>query len=234
MARRALLLVLAGALGAAAAAVGREPGLAVPGAAAWAARHPDPRVVDPASEAALAAQVDGERRRDAMLLLAALGAGCLVVAAAPRVASWTGGAPSAVLLCGSLGLGLLQLGRSAAGQAAGMRDGSWSVADETLERIAPDQAATMRQWRETIAPGDAVILVGSDPWLYDLVVWALHPRALYPMLLDIRPSTSVEQVQRGARALPVGRDHAVRWVVDLGVLQPDGPASHPPLIRVDP
>ena len=234
MPRRALLLVLAAVFGGAAALVARQPALPVPGAQAWAARHPDPRVVDPDSEATLAAQVDGERRRDAVLLLAALAAGCAVVAASPRVAAWTGGAPAAVLLCGSLGLGLFHLARSAGDLAAGVRNGSWSVADDTLERIAPEQAGTMREWRERIAPDDAVILVGADPWLYDLVVWALHPRALYPMLLDIRPTTSEQAVLRGASRLPVGRDHAARWIVDLGVLRDPRGAAHPPLIRVEP
>lgn len=233
MARRALLLLLAGALSAAAAFVGREPTLAVPGAQAWAARHPDPRALDPESERALAAQLDGERRDDLALLLAALAAGCVVVAAWARVASWTGGAPSAVLLCGSVGLGLFHLGLSVAGQATGLRDGSWSVADDTLDRVAPAQAETLRRWRELIAPDDAVILIGSDPWLYDLVVWALHPRPLYPMLLDIRPSTSVDEVLRGARKLKVGREHAVRWIVDLGVLQQGRESGHPALIKVE-
>lgn len=234
MARSALLLLLlAGVFAAAAALVSRHPTLPIPGAAAWADRHPEPRALSERAEHALSEQVDGERRNDLALLCAALAAGCIVVAAWPRVASWTGGAPSAVLLCGSIGLGLLHLGLSATGQLGGMRDGSWSVADDTLDRIAPEHAATLRQWREQIGPDDAVILIGSDPWLYDLVVWALPTRALYPMLTQIRPSTSTKEVLRGARSLAVGREHAVRWVLDLNVLQQGHASGHPALIRVD-
>jgi hypothetical protein len=233
MARRVVLLVLAGALCAAVTLLGRETELAVPGARDWTARHPDPRALDAESGRALAAQLDGERRNDVALLLAALAAGCVVVAAWPRVARWTGGASTAVLLCGSVGLGLFHLGVSAAGQVEGLRDGTWSVADGTLDRVAPVQAGTLRDWRERIGPDDAVILIGSDPWLYDLVVWALHPRALYPMLLEIRPTTSVDEVLRGARSLSVGRGHSARWVIDLDVLRQGRETGHPALIQVE-
>jgi len=234
MSHRTALLLAALTFAAAAVLAGREPALAVPGAATWSELHPDPRAIDTESEIALRLQVDGERQADLTLLLASLAAGCVVVAAWPRVADWTGGAPSAVLLCGSIGLGLLALGRSAAGQVAGLRDGSWSIADDTLDRIAPAQAETIRQWRRQIAPGDAVIVIGADPALYDLVVWALDPRPLYPMLLDIRPGTSAEQVLRGARALPVGREHGARWLIDLAALRQGRAAGHPALIRVEP
>lgn len=234
MPRRAVLLLLACVFAAAAFGVSRRAEWPLPGAASWTARHPDPRVVDAGAEAALAAQVDGERRGDLLLLFAALAAGCLVVAAAPRVAAWMGGAPSAVLLCGSIGLGVAQLGVSIAGQARGLRDGSWSVADDTLDRIAPREAATLREWRARIAPDEGVILIGSDPRLYDLVVWALDPRPLYPLLLDIRPATSAEQVLRGARGLPIVRERDARWIADLNVLPPGTPAGHAALMRVEP
>jgi hypothetical protein len=55
------------------------------------------------------------------------------------------------------------------------------------------------------------------------------------MLLDIRPTTSVEQVLRGARSLPVGRGHAVRWIIDLNVVGlREPPPGHPALMRIDP
>ena len=92
MSRRVLLLVLAGSLCATVGLLGREPELAVPGAQDWAARHPDPRALDAESGRSLASQLDGERRNDLALLLAALAAGCVVVAAWPRVQRWTGGA----------------------------------------------------------------------------------------------------------------------------------------------
>ena len=234
MPRRAALLLLAVVFAGAALLVSRRPEWPLPGAAAWATRHPDPRAVDPAAEATVASQLDGERRGDLLLLCAALAAGCLVVAALPRVASWTGGAPSAVLLCGSIGLGLSQLAVSIAGQALGQLDGSWSVIDDTLDRMAPAEAATLREWRARIAPDEGVILVGSDPRLYDLVVWALAPRPLYPLLLDVNSATGEEQVLRGARALPVVRERGARWIVDLNVLSPRLGAGHPALIRVEP
>lgn len=234
MPRRAVLLLLAVVFAAAALVVSRRSEWPLPGAAAWAARHPDPRVVDAGAEASLALQLDGERRDDLLLLFAALAAGCLVVAVSPRVATWTGGAPSAVLLCGSIGLGLSELAVSIAGQARGVLDGSWSVADDTLDRIAPMEAATLREWRARIGPDEGVILIGSDPRLYDLVVWALHPRPLYPMLLDVKRSTSEEAVLRGARALPVVRERGARWIADLNALSPWLPAGHPALIRVEP
>jgi len=234
MPRRAVLLLLAVVFTAAALLVSRRPEWPLPGAAAWAARHPDPRVVDAGAEASLALQLDGARRDDLLLLFAALAAGCLVVAVSPRVAAWTGGAPSAVLLCGSIGLGLSQLALSIAGQAQGLADGSWSVADDTLDRIAPAEAATLREWRARIAPDEGVILIGSDPRLYDLVVWALPPRPLYPMLLDIQPATSEEKVLRGARGLAVVRERGARWIVDLNVLSRAAPAGHPALMRVEP
>jgi hypothetical protein len=232
MSRRVALLLLAGAFGVAALLVSRAPTLALPGLSAWSARHPEPRVLSPESERTLDEQLDGERRHDALLLLCALAAGCSAVALRPRLAAWAGSAPAAVLLAGSVGLGVFQLAASAAGQVRGVAEGSWSVADDTLDRMAPAQADLLRQWRQRIAPDEAVILIGSDPALYDLMIWALHPRPLYPMLLEIRPDTSVDEVLRGARALRAGRQHPARWIVDLGVLRHGAASAHPPLIEV--
>jgi hypothetical protein len=69
--------------------------------------------------------------------------------------------------------------------------------------------------------------------LYDLVLWALHPRPIYPQLVRIEPTMTAEELREAARALPVGREAPGRWLIDLQALRSGGAAAHEPLLRLD-
>jgi hypothetical protein len=199
----------------------------------WEREHPDPRPMGGTDVRAVSAMAAEERRVDLALLCAGLAVGLGVLAARPSLARAAGGAAAAVLAVGSLAVGLAGLGASATAQVRDAMRGTWSLSDDVLPRLAGPHAPTLRAWRERIGEHDAVLLLGSDPRLWNAALWALHPRAVYPRVLEVPPAMSAAEIAAlaGRRAPP--SDGAARWVIDLGVVRsPDG-AGHPALIRVD-
>jgi len=224
------LLCAAGAL-----RVARENALAAPAwLEAWTAGHPDPRAFTEAESAALRNLQGVARRKDLLCLLAALGAGCALLAAWPSLAARAGGARVVVLAGGSVALGIALAGVSAGSQARLARDGGWSLGDDALGAIAGPHAATLRAWREQVPETDAVLLLGTDSYLWNLSAWVLHPRAIYPVLRDVPPGLTDAALVEQLGALELGRGHGARWAVDLGALAAPEGCAHAALLKVDP
>jgi len=233
---RLLLLALAGAFAALALAVHDpdEPGMPAPQwLQRWEQNYPDPRVLGPDEAATFTRMQDAERREDLLLLLAGLSVGCLAAGWSPRLVQRAGGAASAVLVAGSVAVGAWALGSSAVAQWNGARAGTWTLADDNLDLMAGPDAGTLRDWRVQIGEHDAVIVVGTDQALLNVVAWALYPRAIYPLVLDVPPGWSADELRDSARGAEVGRGHPRRWIVDLAALRAGGALRHPPLVRVD-
>jgi hypothetical protein len=198
----------------------------------WEQEHPDPRPMGGTDVRAVSAMGAEERRLDLTLLLAGLAVGCGVVAARPSLGATAGGTLTAVLAAGSIAVGVARLGASATSQVEDALAGHWSLSDDVLPRLAGPHAQTLRSWRGLIGEDDVVLLLGSDARLWNAVLWALHPRAIYPRVLDVPREMSSEEIAAAARRV-APRPGGACWVVDLGVLSsPDG-AGHPALVRVD-
>jgi len=193
----------------------------------WTARHPDPRTFSEAESLALRALQDKARRKDVMLLFAALAAGCAAVAAFPRLPARAGGVRVAVLAAGTVTLGIALAASSVVGQARLAAAREWSLGDDALGALAGPHTATLRAWRARVPESDAVLLLGTDSSLWNVTAWALHPRAIFPLLRDVPPDMSDE-------AQDFGRGQGARWVVDLGALAAPARSAHAALLKVDP
>lgn len=217
----------------AAAWVGTRDGLAGP---PWLARHershPDPRPLAPDEALGFAAILERQRRDDALLLFAGLAAGCLAVAWRPSLAR-PAGAVTAVLALGSVALGLHASVLSLRDQAEAVAAGEWTAGDDALGALAGPHAAALRELRARIPADDAVLLVGTNQVLFNSAAWALHPRALYPVLLDAPAGMARDALARMARELPQGGDAPGRWLLDLGAVERGDPVDRA-LLRLDP
>ncbi len=233
---RLLLLLLAGVLGALAfvADARRPDGVPPPRwLAQWERDHPDPRELAAPDADVFSGMEDGERREDLTLLLAALAAGCAAAGWSTRLVARAGSAAAAVLVAGSVAVGVFAVAISAKEQWSGLRAGTWTLSDDNLDVVAGPQAATLRAWRRQIGPQDAVIVVGTDQPLLNVVAWALFPRPLFPRLQDLPPDLDEQAVRKAAAGLDIGRGRPARWIVDLRVLRSGGAGSHPALMQVD-
>ena len=231
---RVLLLAVAAACSLLAAWIAEADALPAPGwLARWSERHPDPRDFSPEETATLARALDGQRRDDALLLLAGLAAGCVAVAARPALARVAGGA-AAVLAAGSVALGLWATGESLRGQWQGARDGTWSLGDDSLPALAGPHTAALKELRAQVGVGDAVLLAGTNQTLFNATAWALYPRAIFPVLQEVPDDLRADEVRELARALPEGADFPRRWLLDLRALERGDAAGRPALIEVGP
>ncbi|MHC5209820.1 MAG: hypothetical protein ACYTG2_03785 [Planctomycetota bacterium] len=198
----------------------------------WEQAHPDPRPMGGTDVRVVSAMGSEERRMDLVLLFTGLAVGCAVVAARPALTTLAGGTLTAVLAVGSIAVGLGGLGSSAVSQGRDALDGGWSLSDDVLPRLAGPHADTLRAWRDRIDEGDDVLLLGSDPRLWNAVLWALHPRAIHPRVLDVPREMSTDEIAAAARRV-VPRPGVACWVIDLGVLKSPRGAGHPALVKVD-
>ena len=226
----AALLLAAGAL-----LVAREDALPAPAwLTAWNERHPDPRAFSGPEAETLRALQDAARRTDVLLLLSALAAGCALVAAFPSVAERVGGVRVAVLAGGTVALGIALAGASVGKQVKLAASGAWSLGDDALDAVAGPHAATLRAWRDRVPEADAVLLLGTDSYLWNVTAWALHPRAIFPLLRDVPPGMTDAALVAQLRAQGFGRGHGARWAVDLGALAAPDRCAHAALLKVDP
>lgn len=224
------LLCAAGAL-----RVAQEETLAAPPwIESWAAEHPDPRAFTEAEASALRDLQGIARRADVLCLLGALAAGCALLAAWPALAARVGGARVVVLAGGSVALGVALAGVSTGEQARLARDGGWTLGDDALGAVAGPHAATLRAWRERVPESDAVLLLGTDSYLWNLSAWVLHPRAIYPVLRDVPAELTDDALVRQLQVLELGRGHGARWAIDLGALAAPESCAHAALLKVDP
>jgi hypothetical protein len=199
----------------------------------WESVHPDLRPMDGTDLEAVSAMGSEERRIDLMLLLVGLGLGCAIVAASPSLTRTAGSTLTAVLAAGSIAVGLAGLGTSVISQVQAARNDYWSLSDDVLPRLAGPYADVLRAWRDRIAEQDVVLVLGSDPKLWNATLWALHPRRIYPRVLEVPRDMSSDEIADAARKIAPPHDGAACWVVDLGVLKSPAGAGHPPLVRVD-
>lgn len=231
---RGLLLVLAAAAALGAVFVARVDGLPAPWLERWSHEHPDPRALSPDEAATLARTLDGQRRDDALLLLAGLAAGCAAVAAFPELARAAGSTLTRVLVVGSVALGLSAVVASVRGQLDGARDGTWTLGDDSLPAIAGPQTAALRAARDRTAPGDTVLIVGTNQPLFNAAAWTFDGRALYPILQDVPDGMSTEALRDFTRGLPQGAGGARRWLLDLRALERGEAAGRPALLELTP
>ena len=204
--------------------------------ASWRAEHPDRRVLGAAGQARFLDQQGAARRDDALVLLVALAAGCLLVAVRPERWRRRLDDVSAVLVLGSSIAGLTWLGLNLADVAGRARVGHWTLGDDNLSAVAGPYTELLADWRERIDARDAVILVGSRDYLLNLVAWSLHPRPLYPYIppAPIPDELPADELARAIAGLPQGRDAPGRWMVDLEALARGDQATRPALVRLDP
>ncbi len=230
-----MTLVLALLFAAAAVQVARQDGLAAPAwLTSWTARHPDPRAFTDVEAEALHRLQGVARRTDVTCLFAALAAGCALLAAWPALATRAGGVRVAVLAGGSMTLGLVLAGVSVTEQLQLARAGDWTLGDDALDSVAGPHAATLRAWRERVPETDAVLLLGTDSYLWNVTAWALYPRAIYPVLHDVPREWTDEALVAELLPQELGRGHGSRWAVDLGALAAPGDCAHVGLLKVDP
>ena len=231
---RGPLLLVALACGAAAGWCGAREAVPLPPLAAWEAGHPDPRPLQPAEAALFGALRDEERARDLALFLGGLAAGGLVVAAWPRLAKRTGGALPAVLVAGSVAIGLFTLGRAVHTVAEAAATGEWTLADDALAAIAGDRADDVRAFRTRIGTGDAIVLVGTDGPLWNLAAWALFPRPIYPLTQGVPPSLDERDLRAAVAGLDLGTDTGRRWLLDVDAWRAGRASARPVLVEVTP
>ena len=132
-----------------------------------------------------------------------------------------------------LTVGLAGLGTSVVSQVQAARNDYWSLSDDVLPRLAGPYADVLRAWRDRIAEQDVVLVLDSDPKMWNATLWALHPRRIYPRVLEVPRDMSSDEIADAARKIAPPHDGAACWVVDLGVLKSPAGAGHPPLVRVD-
>lgn len=200
---------------------------------AWEGAHPDPRVFSAAEAEQFAALQDTGRRDDLRLLLIGLAVGCAVAAFSSRAKSEAGGPVRAALLAGALAVGCVGVVTSARGQWQASTTGEWTLGDDALPGMAGVHAETLRGWRDRIDEGHAVILIGTDSLLSNVAAWALHPRAVYPLVRSVPDGTPDAELREAVTLMRLGAEHDVRWIVDLEALAAGPEAARPALLRVD-
>jgi hypothetical protein len=232
---RRSLLILTGVLVAGAMMLASREALDLPEfLAGWSRRHPDPRGFAVEEVLALEALRARERRDDLLWLFGGLAAGCLAVAVRPSLVRAAGGTTLAVCAAGSVALGAWALADSVAAQWSMARQGRWTLGDDGLGLIAGEHADTLAAWRRRIGPDDAVILIGTNQQLWTAAAWALHPRAIYPLVQAVPEGVSELTLLAVVRRLPLGQQHPVRWALDVDALAAGASATRPALLRVDP
>jgi hypothetical protein len=231
---RAALLTLAAVFGAGAAWVAPRDTLPLPWLQHWTEAHPDPRPLTGAEAATLMRTLAAQRRDDALMLLGGIAVGCLALAAWPSLARAAGGRVPAVLAAGSVVIGLVAAAQSVGGQWQGARDGSWTLGDDSLPALAGPHAAALRAARDRTAPGDAVLIAGTNQQLFNAAAWAFDGRALYPVLQDVPDDLDVAAVRDFARARPEGAGQPRRWLLDLRALEGGDSSKRPALLELSP
>jgi hypothetical protein len=201
---------------------------------AWERAHPDPRVFSEAEADQFAALQDSGRRDDLRLLLIGLAAGCAVAAFSARAVRAAGGTLRATLLGGAVAVGCVGVVFSLRGQWQASRTGEWTLGDDALVGMAGVHAETLRGWRERIAEDHAVILIGTDSLLSNVTAWALHPRAVYPLVRGVPDGTPDAELREAVTLMRLGAEHDARWIVDLAALAAGPEAARSALLRVDP
>lgn len=199
----------------------------------WENAHPDPRVFSESDAKTIAGLQDRSRREDLRFLLISLAAGCAIAACSRRVVREAGGTLRAVLCAGALVVGAVGVAGSVRDQWQGARSGEWTLGDDALSGMAGIYAETLRDWRQLIDADHAVILIGTDSLLSNVTAWALHPRAIYPLVRSVPEQTSEDELLEAVTLMQIGADHEVRWIVDLDALAAGAAASRSALRRVD-
>lgn len=197
-------------------------GLGEPAAlTAWRDAHPDPRALSAGELARHLSQTGEARRDDALALLVALGA-ALLVAAAPILRP-QGASPARVaaraLAGGALVWAALSATRSGAEILRLGRLDRLAWGDDPLAAVAGPLAPTLASWRDTIPPGDTVLIAGTQDHLVNLVAWLLRPRALQLVALTVPDGMSAEEKRVAAAALAGPAPVSGRWLVDLRALE---------------
>lgn len=195
----------------------------------WEAAHPDARPLGGPDVDLFRAMKAAERREDGASLLAALAVGALAVAAG---GTWTQrlGAPRALLLFGTLALGAFHVGLSMWRQHRAGVAGEWTLGDDALFAMSPEHADTLRAWRARVPADAPVLLVGRNNFLRGIVAYALFPRPLHPIVLDVPAGMAPDDVRAMLADTALGGP-GTRWVVDLRALEE---GREPALLEVAP
>lgn len=195
----------------------------------WERSHPDGRPLAEDEAETFRRMKVPERREDATSLLAAVACGALVAACARP---WTRrlGLARAMLLGGSLGLGAFHVGLSMWHQHRAGVEGTWTLGDDALDAMTPRHADTLRAWRARVPEGEPVLLVGRNNFLRGVVAYALFPRPLHPVVVDVPAGMGPDRVRAMLGDAGPGASER-RWVVDLGAL---AEGREPALIEVAP
>lgn len=231
---RAVLVVIAALLVVPATVLASRETLPLRSVEAWEAAHPDPGPLDDWQQRLAGVRVAADRRQDVLLVLAALASGCLAVAARPRLAQECGGLMLAIMTAGSVVCGVALCVRAASTLGGMAEDGKWSLSDDVLDLAAGEHAPRLRELREAIGEDDAVILLGEGSQLWNVVQWALHPRAIYPRRVRIDATTTDDEIAAAMRHSEIGAAHHRRWVIDLDALRDPSGVAHSDCVRADP
>lgn len=199
----------------------------------WGQAHADPRAFSEAQARQLRGLQDDSRRDDLRLLLLGLAAGCAVAALSASAVREAGGPLRAVLLGGAVAVGVAGALSSLRGQWLAAAAGEWTLGDDALPSMAGIHAETLRGWRDIVGEDDGVILIGTDSLLSNVTAWALHPRAMYPLVRSVPEGTGADELRDAVVRIGLGAEHDVRWIVDLGALAAGEQATRPALLRVD-
>jgi hypothetical protein len=230
VARRLVGLVLALAFGFAAARVHGLERVGAPWLEAWAEQHRGPREPDASALARVADDFAVDRRADLFGLLVALAAAAAAVAAAPRAFVQGRGAVVRLAGLGGVVLGAAAMLDSLSKVSELAHQQRWTVADDSLSLTLGPLTDTVRGWRETVPPDHAVIVFGMSDFLLSRVGWALHPRAVHPVVLPRPEGLDLAALAQLAATLELGRQAPGRWLVDLEALA----AGHEALVRIEP
>lgn len=230
MGRRLVGVVLAFALGLAAARVHDLESVGASWLEHWAEQHRGPREPDGAALVRVAEDAAVDRRADLFGLLVGLAAAAAALAAAPR--AFVEGRGAVVRLAGLGGVilggaaminSLTEVSRLASHQR-------WSVGDDNPELTLGPRASTVRSWREDVPDDHAVIVFGMNDFLLSRVGWVLHPRPVHPVVLPRPEGIDLAGLARLASTLELGRSAPGRWLVDLEALAQGNQA----LVRIEP
>ncbi len=253
--RQVVLLVLAVACATGAVIVSRVDGIdSVPLLDSWRGKHPDVRTLSPAERDAFDGLLAPARRDDLLFLLVGLAAGCTLLLWNERWArtgpagtsTATGhGAEDAradrgwgplfvsVMVWGALALGVWRVAASVSDQREAAVRARWTLSDDALHVVAGPLEDTLRAWRDTVPEDEAVILVGTNQFLWNITAWVLYPRPIYPLLHEVPPGLDRAAMLDLARQLPHGAEHPGRWIVDLAALEGGDDAQTRGPLRVD-
>ncbi len=183
----------------------------------WERSHPDYFALDAAQEAVFASKRAEKRHQDVLWLLVGLASGGLLTAVAPRrLVQTLGGLVSGVLVTGAVTTGAWALARSVDAQHQRAQHDGWTLGDDTLASFANAHTGTLRDLRVMIPDDHAIITIGQRDIELNLVSWALHPRAIYPIFTRPPMGTSIEMMAAELGKTDFASGHAGRWVLDLG------------------